>query len=346
MNWKQYQEEVAELFRSLGFTTTVEAQVSGARGVHKIDVHATQAAYGFKITWIVECKYWNKAVPKEKILVLSQIAADVGADRAFLLSESGFQSGAILATQNTNVTLTSLPDLRENTQAELTRIALAQIARRAYELEKSLQQIFDPRQYWRADGLGRRAMDLLARAFSLKTIALPKAQTGDFPVSLHEKDSIYFDHQAFISASRLEVAAISSELDDLLAESAKATLQIPSLVDSFAESVNEFLEAAQKAISANSALEHERLCEDSLAPMRRIGDKANELDLVLQREDRNALRAVMRSLIDGPYLLVSDPSTGLEVWAQAGKQVAECIDKLREQVSSGRGAVEGAGDRA
>lgn len=345
MNWKQYQEEVAELFRSLGFTTKVEAQIGGARGLHKIDVHAIQAAYGFKITWIVECKYWNKAVPKEKVLVLSQIAADVGADRAFLLSESGFQSGAILATQNTNVTLTSLPDLRENTQAELTRIALAQIARQAYELEKGLQQIFDPRQYRRADGLGKRILDLLARAFSLKTIALPKAQTGDFPISLYEKDSIYFDHQAFISAARLEVAAISSGLDGLLAESAKATLQMPSLVDSFAESVDEFLEVAQKAMSANSALEHERLCGDSLAPMRRIGDKANELDPVLQGEERHALRAVMRSLIDGPYLLVTNPSTSLEVWAQAEKQVAECIDRLREQVSSGRGAVEEAGDR-
>lgn len=50
MRWKQYQEDVAELLRSLGFTATVEAKLSGARGVHKIDVHATQTAYGFPIT--------------------------------------------------------------------------------------------------------------------------------------------------------------------------------------------------------------------------------------------------------------------------------------------------------
>lgn len=344
MDWKQYQEEVAELFRSLGFTATVEAQISGVRGVHKIDVHATQATFGFKITWIVECKYWNRAVPKEKVLVLSQIAADVGADRAFLLSESGFQSGAILATKNTNVTLTSLPDLRENTQAELSRIALAQIAQRAYELEDRLHQIFNPRQYRRADGLWEKLLDLLARVFALKTIALPKAQAGDFPVSLYEKDSIYVDRQTFISAARMELVAISNELDGVLVEIAKAPLQVPSLVDAFEACVNEFLDAAQKATSAQSALEHDRGCREALAPMRRIGDKANLLAPLLSHEEHTALRSAMRSLIDGPYLLIAERGTGLEVWAQARKYVAECIGRFKEQVDLSRATEEGGED--
>ncbi|MGC1550956.1 MAG: restriction endonuclease [Rhodanobacter sp.] len=264
MKWKQYQEDVAELLRSLGFTATVEAKLSGARGVHKIDVHATQTAYGFPITWIVECKYWNKAVPKEKVLVLGQIAADIGADRGFLLSESGFQSGTVLASQNTNVTLTSLPDLRENTQAELTRIVLVQIAQRAYVLEKIAQRHFHPGIYRRADGLGTRLLELLARLFTLKTIALPNAQAGDFPVHLF--DGAYIeDPPTFLAAAKAELETIAYELDALVAESAEPSEQILRLVETFIATVNDFLEAAQRALSASSTEEHGHWCMEAHA---------------------------------------------------------------------------------
>jgi hypothetical protein len=38
MQWKQYQEQTADLFRSLECSVEVEKTVEGARGVHKIDV--------------------------------------------------------------------------------------------------------------------------------------------------------------------------------------------------------------------------------------------------------------------------------------------------------------------
>lgn len=316
MNWKQYQEDVAELLRSLGFTATVEAKVRGARGVHTIDVHATQTAYGFPITWIVECKYWNKAVPKEKVLVLSQIAADIGADRGFLLSESGFQSGAVLAAQHTNVTLTSLLDLRENTQAELTRLALAQVAQRSYALEKNAQRHFHPGIYRRADGLGERLLELMARVFALKTIALPRAQAGDFPVQLHDGVNLA-DPTTFHAAAQVELDAVSCELEALVAESTQASEQVPSLVEAFVATVNDFLDAVQSAFAAASILERERRYMDVHTSMRRIGEQANGLEFMLHPRERQALRVVMRALIDGPYLLVTDLSTEQSVWIKA-----------------------------
>jgi hypothetical protein len=42
---------------------------------------------------------------------LTAILQDVGADRGFLLSETGFQSGALRLSENSNITLTSLEDL-------------------------------------------------------------------------------------------------------------------------------------------------------------------------------------------------------------------------------------------
>jgi hypothetical protein len=334
VKWKKYQEDVAELLRSLGFTVTVEAKVSGARGMHAIDVLATQTAYGFPITWIVECKYWNKAVSKEKVLVLSQIAADVGADRGFLLSESGFQSGAVRAAQHTNVTLTSLPDLRENTQAELTRLGLAQIAQRAYALEKIAQHHFHPGLYRRADGLGKRLLDLLARLFELKTIVLPRAQAGEFHVQF---DSVHLAYSiTFLAAAQVEIEAIAYELDALLAESTRPSEQVPRLVEAFAASVDDFLEAAQRALSASSAQEHERLCMEAVTSMGRIGDQADGLKFMLQPKEREALRVVMRALIDGPYLLVTNLATLPNDWMNAVRQVAQGLDELKSQVRATR----------
>lgn len=109
--WKDYQQQAATFFRSLGLTATVEKVVTGARGVHKIDVYVEGDFKGIVFAWVVECKYWKKNVPKEKVAVLTAILQDVGADRGFLLSEKGFQSGALRLAEKSNITLTSLADL-------------------------------------------------------------------------------------------------------------------------------------------------------------------------------------------------------------------------------------------
>jgi hypothetical protein len=335
MKWKQYQVDVAELLRSLGFTVTIEAKVMGARGAHMIDVHATQTAYGFPITWIMECKYWNKAVPKEKVLVLSQIVADVGADRGFLLSESGFQSGAISATHCTNVTLASLPDLRENTQAELTRIGFVQISLHAFALEKTAQRDFHPGFYKRADGLGEKLLQLLARIFALKSIALPSAQAGVFPVQLLDGIALA-DPPAFLAAAQAELKAIACELEALIHESTRPSEQVPNLADSFTYTVNNFLDAAQHALAASSAEDHERRCMEVLLRMQRIGNQASSLEFMLQPEERQALNVVMQRLVNGPYLLVNDLATMPSDWVSAAREVEFALSDLHRQVRATR----------
>jgi hypothetical protein len=112
--WKNYQEEVAGFFRSIGLNATVEKEIQGVRGTHRVDVHVMGSYMGIAFEWIVECKQWKTNVPKEKVMALSAIVQDVGADRGFLLSEKGFQSGAIAASQKSNIALTSLGDLADS----------------------------------------------------------------------------------------------------------------------------------------------------------------------------------------------------------------------------------------
>jgi hypothetical protein len=137
-NWSDYQQETAEFFASLGLKTSVDRTVHGARGTHRVDVWVTFRYLDLEIKWLVECKFWQTAVPKAAVLTLQQIAQDVGADRAFLMSETGFQSGAVKVTKNTNVTLTSLDDLRASAKEDILHASLAAANRRIVELDTAL----------------------------------------------------------------------------------------------------------------------------------------------------------------------------------------------------------------
>ena len=113
--WRRYQADAAAYFSSLGLRTEVGAKIDGARGRHEIDVLVTGRIFGLNLRWVLECQHWSSNIPKEKVLALQAIVQDVGADRGILLSEIGFQSGAIRVANLPNITLTSLADLRSQT---------------------------------------------------------------------------------------------------------------------------------------------------------------------------------------------------------------------------------------
>ncbi len=117
--------------RELGFSAEVNARLTEANdAVHAIDVAARRTVAGVDLLWIVECKYWAKPVPIEKVSALRSMVIDVGADRGLLMSESGFQSGAIRTARQKNITLTSLADLRADATDEIlaARVATAEMS--------------------------------------------------------------------------------------------------------------------------------------------------------------------------------------------------------------------------
>jgi restriction system protein len=126
-SWQEYQEEVATFFRSLGLEATTNFTVQGVRTTHDVDVFVKSHYVGFDVIWIVECKHWTRSVTKLHVLVLREIVADVGADRGILLSEAGFQSGAVEAATLTNVHVTSLADLRGTTSKEVAAMRLREL---------------------------------------------------------------------------------------------------------------------------------------------------------------------------------------------------------------------------
>lgn len=123
-NWKDYQEEAAVLFRSLGLDATTNASVRGVRTSHDVDVLVKSTHVGFEVIWIVECKHWKTPVSKLHVLALREIVADLGADRGILLCEKGFQSGAIEAAQLTNIQVTSLAAVTQSARHDIYSMRL------------------------------------------------------------------------------------------------------------------------------------------------------------------------------------------------------------------------------
>lgn len=184
-SWQEYQEEAAAFFRSMGLEAVTNFTIRGVRTTHDADVFVKSHYVGFDVVWIIECKHWKSRVTKLHVLALREIVADVGADRGILLSEVGFQSGAVEAATLTNVHVTSLANLRETANAEITAMRL----REAYDRIEACRD-----RYWnipkgaRIDG-GLRP-DTGAFGYSgdhiinLSSELMGKAFRGTYPVEI------------------------------------------------------------------------------------------------------------------------------------------------------------------
>ena len=115
-SWYEFQEDIKEHFNSLGADAETNVRIQGVRTCHDIDIFVKTRFLGENITWIVEAKYWKSKVTKAQVLTLRSIVDDIGADRGFIISVAGFQSGAFEAANNTNVKLKTFDELKIDTK--------------------------------------------------------------------------------------------------------------------------------------------------------------------------------------------------------------------------------------
>jgi len=189
MNWRDLQEETADLFRQLGCAVSVEHSIRGARGTHVVDVFVEFKSFGIPTTWIIECKHWKSNVTKEKVLALKSISDDLGADRAVIVSTSGFQAGAIKCTENTNITLTDLDGLRELTADHAISMSLLDLESRGYKVRHGLNSLYrtqkHDKHHWSSKPVhesvdGRAVMTCLGQFASLQ-YGFERARLGTPP---------------------------------------------------------------------------------------------------------------------------------------------------------------------
>jgi len=119
-------------------------------------------------------------------MALSSIVQDIGADRGFLMSESGFQSGAIRATNNTNITLSSLEDLSGETEHYLLDSTIGNLNWRLSKAQKRLRKIKKEKFN---DDYFPPMFGLMGELFILDSV-LEDALQNEYPIVFMQEDKI------------------------------------------------------------------------------------------------------------------------------------------------------------
>jgi hypothetical protein len=104
-DWRDLQDKVASILRICGCKSDVECTIETVRGKVDVDVLAIDSTISPNLIYLCECKYWSSAVPKTVVHSFRTVVSDYGAHVGFLISRSGFQSGAYEAAQNSNIRL-------------------------------------------------------------------------------------------------------------------------------------------------------------------------------------------------------------------------------------------------
>lgn len=110
--WYEFQEILKSYFQLLGCDAQTNVAVQGVRTNHNIDVLVKSKYLGYELTWAIEAKKWKHRISKLHVLGLRQIVDEIGADKGFIISEKGFQKGAIEASRNTNILLLTYEELQ------------------------------------------------------------------------------------------------------------------------------------------------------------------------------------------------------------------------------------------
>lgn len=89
------------------------ARIDLPRGQVKVDVLADDTIDGIAQRIICECKNWGTNVPQEKVHAFRTVILETGANRGYIISRKGFQSGAIAAAKSTNVELVTFEQFQD-----------------------------------------------------------------------------------------------------------------------------------------------------------------------------------------------------------------------------------------
>ena len=116
--WREYEQAAFDVFRSTGQQCELDVLLKGVRGSHQVDILVSLDLASGKHRWLVECKHWSRRVTKHELQAFKTAIDDVGADHGYLLSEVGFQTGALEMAQTLNVSLTSVARLTERFREE------------------------------------------------------------------------------------------------------------------------------------------------------------------------------------------------------------------------------------
>lgn len=111
--WAELEDMVTQAFREMKYETTRNMEVATVRGAVRIDVHAVKKSSPIPTVVLCECKHWAKAVDQNVVHAFRTVCADTGAHYGLIISKEGFQKGAELTRDRTNIHLMNFSDFQE-----------------------------------------------------------------------------------------------------------------------------------------------------------------------------------------------------------------------------------------
>src|SRR5258705_8303667 len=111
--WQALEHDVARILLECGFTVDVEKLIHTVRGDVTVDVYGEESIDGRRYTVLCECKHWKTHVPQTVIHGFRTVVADAGANLGYIVSSSGFQSGAFSAAELSNVRLVTWEEFQK-----------------------------------------------------------------------------------------------------------------------------------------------------------------------------------------------------------------------------------------
>lgn len=330
--WSAYQEEVAEFFRGLGLTAKTNVRIDGARGVHDVDVLVEFASAGLPIRWIVECKAWKRAIPKERVMVLAGVVEDVGADRGLIVAESGFQGGAVRVGQYSNITLTSLDDLRANTEVERAQSEVSGLAGRIGALHADSQRLWGlapPSTPGGSIPVGRM-VDFAADVFELHSMVLPKIASCSYPIVLTMGGHVLAADAAQLKPALIQrVEGAEQEAEALWVLASSTSQRAAGLLDALRANVAELLKAGRD-LDEDIATPVEETPRFVVA-MRTVGDSAEVLKPLLPTRARSELVTLMRWLLERTYVITAESRPD---WDSEQQHLAGFLAAIRAELEA------------
>ena len=111
--WGELEDLVTAILNEAGLQARRDVSLPLPRGSVDVDVLAEETHDGIVHRIICECKNWRTNIPREVVHAFRTVVSEAGANRGYIISRVGFQTGAQYAAQSTNVELVTFAEFQE-----------------------------------------------------------------------------------------------------------------------------------------------------------------------------------------------------------------------------------------
>jgi hypothetical protein len=112
-DWGELEDLVTAILNEAGLQARRAVLVVLPRGSVNVDVVAEETYDGITHRIFCECKNWRTNVPQDVVHAFRTVVGEAGANRGYVVSRIGFQTGAIEAARSTNIELVTFAEFQE-----------------------------------------------------------------------------------------------------------------------------------------------------------------------------------------------------------------------------------------